>query len=81
MTREEALSKYDEIDRRTRSIRPYWEVRDLFNKIFDDFENKRCENCKWYELRNDNENCKLCERHPSRLVKNINIKDYWECKE
>ena len=40
-----------------------------------------CEGCKWYEVRNHSASCNWCERHPSRQIRNINIKDYWENKE
>ena len=44
-------------------------------------DNHTCEGCKWYEVRNHSASCNWCERHPSRQIRNINIKDYWESKE
>ena len=43
-------------------------------------DNHTCEGCKWYEVRNHSASCNWCERHPSRQIRNINIKDYWESK-
>jgi len=47
MTRIEAIAKYNEIDKRV-GIKPFWEVNDIINKIFDDFESKTCDNCEHY---------------------------------
>lgn len=80
MTREEAINSI------TKNA-PY-AMFQLINKIYDDFEEQlssnslqlSCEGCKWYEVRNHSATCNWCERHPSRQIKNINIKDYWESK-
>ena len=48
MTKDEALVKYNEIDRRT-GIRPFWEVRDIIENLcsqIEELQNRSCENCK-----------------------------------
>ena len=81
MTREEAINSI------TKNA-PYTMFQ-LIHQIYDDFEKQllsnslqlTCKGCKWYEVRNHSASCNWCERHPSLLVKNIKIKDYWESKE
>ena len=49
MTKDEALVKYNEIDRRT-GIRPFWEVRDIIENLcsqIEELQNRSCESCKF----------------------------------
>ena len=84
MTREEAVRKAQIID-----FQGGYTIG-LVMEIYNDFEklsgskqlvdnHKSCENCKWCAVLSSN--CDWCERHPSRQIRNINIKDYWESKE
>lgn len=51
MTKDEALVKYNEIDRRI-GIRPFWEVRDIIENLcsqIEELQNRSCENCIHYK--------------------------------
>jgi hypothetical protein len=50
MTQEEALIKYNEIDKRV-GIKPFWEVRDLIEKLGN---SQDCKQCKYHLSDNGN---------------------------
>ena len=64
MTRDEALVKYNEIDRRI-GIRPFWEVRDIIENLcsqIEEMQNRSCGNCKYFTSSPNTNKYDCCEK-------------------
>lgn len=69
------MNRKDQLSNALSKARELFSQEDL-NVIFSRELIKSCENCKWYEVRNDSITCRWCERYPR-----MPFKDYWESTE